>query len=172
MRRPAKSTHVADTTLSQSCGYNNIPLAQADIGAPVDTKNVDKTRGFKAWDVTSIVRGWLSNPSTNFGLLVNSDPSKLRDRYRTFSSSEDPAASNRPYLIVAYTPPAGAPPPEAQLGQWSAVFPAPIVQLHVHCLPAATVLGWGQNATPQARGPPTGTVTPTPSPPCHDSSRH
>src|SRR5438046_4078990 len=26
-----------------SCCYNNIPLAQADIGAPVDTKNVDKT---------------------------------------------------------------------------------------------------------------------------------
>src|SRR5204863_8233275 len=52
-----------------TCCYNNIPLAQADIAAPVDTKAVDKTPGFKAWDVTSIVRGWLSNPSTNFGLL-------------------------------------------------------------------------------------------------------
>ena len=130
----------------------------------MDTKNVDKTRGFKAWDVTSIVRGWLSNPSTNFGLLVNSDPSKLRDRYRTFSSSEDPAASNRPYLIVAYTPPAGSPPPEAQLGQWSAVFPAPIVQLHVHLLPDGTVLSWGQNGNPQVWDPAAGTFTPVPSP--------
>src|SRR5438132_8641909 len=32
-----------------TCCYNNIPLAQADISAPVDTKNVDKTPGFKAW---------------------------------------------------------------------------------------------------------------------------
>src|SRR5437667_480525 len=131
-----------------SCCYNNIPLAQADISAPVDTKNVDKTPGFKGWDVTSIVRGWSSNPATNFGLLVNSDPSKLRDRYRTFSSNEDPVASNRPYLTVAYTPPAGSPPPEAQLGQWSAVFPAPIVQLHLHLLPDGKALSWGQNGDP------------------------
>src|SRR5213080_763754 len=55
-----------------TCCYNNIPLAQSDISAPVATKDVDKTPGFKAWDVTSIVQGWLGNPSTNFGLLLNS----------------------------------------------------------------------------------------------------
>src|SRR5205809_7197889 len=60
------------------CCYNGVPLAQADIGAPVDTKNVDKTPGFKQWDVTSLARDWLSNPAANFGLLVNSDPSKAR----------------------------------------------------------------------------------------------
>src|SRR5438094_2867213 len=147
-----------------TCCYNNIPLAQADISAPVDTKNVDKTPGFKAWDVTSIVRGWLSNPSTNFGLLVNSDPSKLRDRYRTFSSSEDPVGSNRPYLTVAYTPPAGSPPPEAQLGQWSPVFPAPIVQLHLHLLPNGQVLSWGYSGNPQLWDPATGTFAAVPSP--------
>ena len=139
-------------------------MAQADIAAPVDTKAVDKTPGFKAWDVTSLVRGWLSNPSTNFGLLVNSDPSKLRDRYRTFSSSEDPVTSNRPYLTVAYTAPAGGPPPEAQLGQWSAVFPAPIVQLHVHLLPNGKVLSWGLNGSPQVWDPATGTFAAVPSP--------
>src|SRR2546425_1068602 len=110
-----------------TCCYNNIPLAQADISAPVDTKNVDKTPGFKAWDVTSIVQGWSSNPSTNFGPLVNSDPSKLRDRYRTFSSSEDPVASNRPHLTVVYTapdaPPPPPPPPPPPAGERSAVFP-------------------------------------------------
>src|SRR2546425_766070 len=147
-----------------TCCYNNIPLAQADISAPVDTKNVDKTPGFKAWDVTSIVQGWLSNPSTNFGLLVNSDPSKPRDHFRTFSSSEDPVASNRPYLTVAYTPPAGSPPPEAQLGQWSAVFPAPIVQLHVHLLSDGTVLSWGRVGDPQVWDPATGGFTAVPSP--------
>src|SRR5947207_445129 len=38
-----------------TCFANNIPLAQADISAPVDTKAIDKTLGFKQWDVTSIV---------------------------------------------------------------------------------------------------------------------
>src|SRR5205814_3834052 len=42
-----------------SCCYNNIPLAQSDISAPVDTKAVDKTPGFKAWrwDEGRVVRG-------------------------------------------------------------------------------------------------------------------
>src|SRR5207245_6079446 len=40
-----------------ACCYGNIPLAQADISAPVDTKDIDKTPGFKQWDVTSIVQG-------------------------------------------------------------------------------------------------------------------
>src|SRR5438874_5700220 len=138
---------------ANGCCRNHVPLAQADISAAVDTKSVDKTPGFKAWDVTSVVRGWLDAPSTNFGLLLNSDPSKLRDRYRTFSSSEDPVASNRPSLTVAYTPPAGSPPPEAQLGQWSPVFHAPIVQLHLHLLPNGKVLSWGYTGNPQLWDP-------------------
>jgi len=91
------------------CCRFGAPLAQADIGPAVDTKDIDKTLGFKQWDVTAIVRAWLSNPAANFGLLVNSDPSKLRDRYRFFSSSEDPTASHRPYLTVVTD--SGAPPP-------------------------------------------------------------
>src|SRR5256884_3710483 len=146
------------------CCRNHVQLAQADISAAVDTKSVDKTPGFKAWDVTSVVQGWLDAPSTNFGLLMNSDPSKLRDRYRTFSSSEYPVAGNRPSLTVAYTPPAGSPPPEAQLGQWSAVFPAPIVQLHLHLLPDGKALSWGFNGDPQVWDPAAGTFTPVPSP--------
>ena len=100
-----------------TCCYNNVPLAQADIGPSVATQEVDKTPGLKQWDVTSVVQGWLTDPSTNFGLLMNSDPSKLRDRYRTFSSSEDPVTNNRPYLTVVYTPPVQPPP-----GQDSSVF--------------------------------------------------
>ncbi len=92
-----------------SCCYNNVPLAQSDIAAPVDSKGIDKTVGFKQWDVTSVVQEWLSNPSSNLGLLLNSDASKLRDRWRYFSSMEEPATSQRPYLTVQYTPPAGPP---------------------------------------------------------------
>ena len=156
-----------------ACCRNRIPLAQADISAPVDTKSIDKTPGFKAWDVTSVVQGWLTTPSTNFGLLLNSDPSKLRDRYRSFSSSEDPVPSHRPYLTVAYTAPDTPPPdtipnptpgPEAQVGRWSPVFPAPIVQLHVHLLPDGTVLSWGRIGDPQVWDPATGSFTAVPSP--------
>src|SRR5206468_3458481 len=71
-----------------TCCYNNVPLAQADIGPPVATQDVDKIPGLKQWDVTSVVQGWLTDPSTNFGLLLNADPSKLRDRYRMFSSRD------------------------------------------------------------------------------------
>jgi hypothetical protein len=93
-----------------ACCRNHVPLAQSDIGPPVDTRDVDKTVGFKEWDVTSIVQGWFSNPSTNFGLLLNSDPSKLRDRYRSFRSNQDPVTSRRPYLTVVTEPAApGAP---------------------------------------------------------------
>jgi len=93
-----------------ACCRNHIPMAQSDIGPPVDTKDIDKTVGFKEWDVTSLVQGWFSDPSTNFGLLLNSDPSKLRDRYRSFRSNQDPVASRRPYLTVVTEPAApGAP---------------------------------------------------------------
>ena len=87
-----------------SCCYNNVPLAQADIGPAVDTKSIDKTLGFKQWDVTAIVQDWFAHPSSNFGLLVNSDPTKVADRFRQFSSSENPETSQRPYLTVVYTP--------------------------------------------------------------------
>ena len=146
------------------CCRNHVPLAQADIGPPADMRTVDKAPGFKQWDVTSIVRDWLGSPASNFGLLLNSDPSKLRDRYRVFSSSEDPAAVNRPYLTVVYTPPDATPPPEARVGQWSSVFPAPVVQLHLHLLPDGTVLSWGHIGDPQVWDPATGAFTAVPSP--------
>jgi hypothetical protein len=262
-----------------ACCRNNVPLAQADISLPVDTKDIDKTIGFKQWDVTAIVQGWFSNPATNFGLLLNSDPSKLRDRYRYFRSNEDPVTSRRPYLtvvtetaapgapgtvtdlavqtqstnsvtlaftdvddgaghaatydvrvarppiawgsatvvtqgtcstplagttigarrsctveglssgttydfqLVAYrgTPNQGAtygglsnvatgttasgnPPPEAVVGQWSAVLPAPIVQVHLHLLPNGKVLSWGHGGDPQVWDPATGSFTAVPAP--------
>ncbi len=87
-----------------TCCYNNIPLAQADIGPAVDTKDIDKTPGFKQWNVTSIVQSWFSNPSTNFGLLVNSDPTRLADRFRFFASNEDLDTTHRPSLTVVYAP--------------------------------------------------------------------
>src|SRR5438309_3147548 len=54
--------------------------------------------------------------------------------------------------------------PEALVGQWSPVYPAPIVQLHLHLLPDGRVLGFGHAGVPQVWDPATGTFTAVPSP--------
>jgi hypothetical protein len=81
-------------------GYNNVPLAQADLSTAYDTKDIDKTLGYKSWNITSMAQEWINNPSTNSGLLLNSDSTKLRDRYRYFASMEDPNVNMRPYLVI------------------------------------------------------------------------
>src|SRR3989442_7428872 len=52
-----------------------------------------------------MVQEWLAAPTTNFGLLLNSDPSKLRDRYRYFASMEHPDSTIRPFLHITYALP-------------------------------------------------------------------
>jgi hypothetical protein len=61
-------------------------------------------------------------------------------------------------------PPPPPPPTVAQVGQWSAVQPAPIVQLHLHLLPDGKVLSWGKFGEPQLWDPATGSFTAVPSP--------
>ena len=61
-------------------------------------------------------------------------------------------------------PPPGPRPPEALLGQWSAVSPAPIVQLHLHLLVSGKVLSWGAVGDPYTWDPATGAFTAMPSP--------
>ena len=60
-------------------------------------------------------------------------------------------------------PPPGPRPPEALLGQWSAVSPAPIVQLHLHLLVSGKVLSWGAVGDPYTWDPATGAFTAMPS---------
>lgn len=84
---------------ANACCANGAPLAQADIGPAVDTLDVDKAAGYKQWDVTALVQAWVDDPASNYGLLVNSDSSKLRDRFRSFASAE---TDNRPFLTVVY----------------------------------------------------------------------
>jgi len=93
---------------ANACCSNNVPLAQADISAPYDAEAIDKAIGFKSWTITAMVQEWLSAPAGNLGLLLNSDVSALRDRYRFFASMEDPDPTRRPSLRVTYT--LGTPP--------------------------------------------------------------
>jgi hypothetical protein len=66
--------------------------------------------------------------------------------------------------VATGTTTSGSPPPEAVVGQWSAVLPAPIVQLHLHLLPTGNVLSWGLDGDPQVWDPGTGGFTPVPAP--------
>jgi hypothetical protein len=93
----------ANGWMPNSCCYNDVPLAQADISPAYDTRAVDKIVAYKSWDVTALVQEWVDHPSMNFGLLLNSDPSKLRDRYRYFSSSDEPDAGKHPHLRITYS---------------------------------------------------------------------
>ncbi|CAD7780195.1 MAG: Right handed beta helix region [Candidatus Methanoperedenaceae archaeon GB50] len=83
--------------------YNDIPLAQADIAEAEDTKSIDKTYGYKSWSVTNMVQEWVSNPDSNYGMLVNSDPVASQDSNRYFSSTESPNPDQRPKLVITYT---------------------------------------------------------------------
>ncbi|MDY6951849.1 MAG: DNRLRE domain-containing protein [Thermodesulfobacteriota bacterium] len=88
--------------------YNNIPLAQADIDPAESTQPVDKTYGYKLWGVTNMVQDWVSDPASNYGMLVNSDPIASSDSNRYFSSTEASNPDQRPKLVVNYT--VGEPP--------------------------------------------------------------
>ena len=86
-----------------TCCYGGVPLAQADISAPYDTQEIDKTPGYKSWTITTMLQEWVADPASNFGLLLGSDSSKPRDHYRFFASMENPAVNLRPYLRVLYS---------------------------------------------------------------------
>ncbi len=71
--------------------------------AAVSTEAIDKMPGFKSWTITTMLQEWLANPSTNFGLVLNSDASKPRDHFRFFASMEHPVATLRPFLRVTFS---------------------------------------------------------------------
>jgi hypothetical protein len=85
---------------SSGCCYNSVPLAQGDISSPYDQQAVDKTPGFKTWNLTRMVQEWVADPSSNRGVLFNSDATKWKDYYRYFASTKNATASLRPYLSV------------------------------------------------------------------------
>ena len=87
--------------LTQNGGQ--ITLAQSDIAVAEDIKSIDKTYGYKTWDVTNMVQKWVANSANNFGLLVNSDASASSGSNCIFASSEASDPNQRPKLVVTYT---------------------------------------------------------------------
>jgi hypothetical protein len=89
---------------ANACCYNNIPMAQADIASAQGSADVDEVPGEKVWDLTAIVQHWYT-AGQNYGVLLNSDATQLKDRYRTFASKDHPTANLRPSLVITYTIP-------------------------------------------------------------------
>ena len=90
------------------CCFSALPVAQADISPAFDRLAIDKAPGFKSWTVTGMVRQWVADSSSNFGLLLNSDATRRQDRYRIFASADHPTTGLRPYLAIAFRAPASA----------------------------------------------------------------
>jgi hypothetical protein len=102
------------TWTPNTCCYQGVPMAQADISSAYDARDIDKTPGYKVWNVTAMVRDWLASPATNRGLLLDPDvartnsrarASDTKDRFRYFASAEEPDAGRRPFLRVSYRVP-------------------------------------------------------------------
>ena len=53
--------------------------------------------------MTQMVRDWVSDPSSNYGLLLNSDKTASANSFRYFASTEATDASRRPKLVITYT---------------------------------------------------------------------
>jgi len=89
-------------TPNDAC-YNNVPMAQADIAPAEDSNSINKTYGYKSWNITNMVREWVQNPAANYGLLLNSDSTASSGSNRTFASSEATDPGQRPKLIITYS---------------------------------------------------------------------
>ena len=56
----------------------------------------------------TVVQGWVNNPATNFGFILQDYANTIKDDL-AFSSREATIAANRPQLLVVYSPPILAP---------------------------------------------------------------
>ncbi len=77
--------------------YNQKP---ASNNTPISTITVDTNIGYKTWDITNAVTGWVANPSNNYGLMLRSDIETIY-WWKEFYST-DAENGLRPQLIVHY----------------------------------------------------------------------
>jgi len=82
--------------------------AGGDFNSTASSSTSVGSSGAQTWASTTQmvadVQSWLDKPATNFGWLLLGDESTSKTA-RAFASKEDTTASNRPRLIVTYTPP-------------------------------------------------------------------
>ncbi len=136
---------------------------------PVGETVFNATHTWLEIDVTSAVSEWASNPSANFGLLVqgfryNNGPQVQH----SILSSEYPAANLRPVLEITYREPIATPPtptPTSTLPVSPLPTPTPVASSTPTVPPTATPTAtatWTPTATPTFTPTPTPTPSPTP----------
>ena len=82
----------------------------------MDTMTITETFGYKSWNITNMVRDWVSNPLSNYGLMLDSDSTAAQDSHRYFRSTEYANSGQRPRLIINYTVGEDTTPPEPPTG--------------------------------------------------------
>ncbi|MFZ1986947.1 MAG: DNRLRE domain-containing protein [Desulfatitalea sp.] len=95
---------VNNWTANTGC-YNGVPMAQADIAPAEYVNRLDRTLGYKNWDISDMVQDWVSNAASNYGVLLNADAVAAANSFRYFASSEASNAAQRPILEITYTRP-------------------------------------------------------------------
>jgi len=76
---------------TQGGDYDSAVAASAVVD---DTKNI-----WRSWTITSLVTDWLSNPATNYGLILEASSSNAE---KVFKSSDDGTTNQRPKLEVCF----------------------------------------------------------------------
>ncbi|NOX80906.1 MAG: DNRLRE domain-containing protein [Deltaproteobacteria bacterium] len=90
------------TPVPANTTYNDVPLGLADIGPQEDTVQLNTQNGYRSWLVTKMVQKWVSDPSTNHGLLIKGETTAI-ETGRDFAASENQDAAIRPKLVIRYT---------------------------------------------------------------------
>jgi len=115
------------------------------------------------FDLTALVRAWVQNPASNYGLIVQVTSSAAAEY--TLASSEALTVSLRPKLTVRYALPAGVPTPPATATATPTVTRTPTSAPAATNTSTATAVStptWTPTPTPTtAPGAPTATPTPT-----------
>lgn len=98
-----------DGTHSWTGGTNG---GEQDLAPAESTAIVDRTAGYKNCSITQMVQQWVSNPSSNYGLMLDSDSTAASDSNRLFRPTEYSNPDQRPKLTVTYSDSSKISPPE------------------------------------------------------------
>jgi hypothetical protein len=77
----------------------------AAIGSAESTTEVSTALQWWGWDIATMVQGWITTPSTNYGLLLVADQEVTSGTNRYFRSSDYSDTAMRPFEVVSYTTP-------------------------------------------------------------------
>ncbi len=89
------------TALAPGTTEADVPMGLADIEPAEDTLLLGTEVGYRSWRITSMAQAWVSDATTNYGLLLHGQETD-QETGRTFGSTEKQNGSIRPYLTVRY----------------------------------------------------------------------